>query len=48
MEPFMDPETTVCSIPTQIKITDDPITIGKPIANTQILFIRQKECQWPG
>jgi amino acid adenylation domain-containing protein len=29
-------ETTVCSLLTQIKITDDPITIGKPIANTQI------------
>lgn len=32
-------ETTVCSFLTQISIHDNPITIGKPIANTQVYFL---------
>ena len=32
-------ETTVCSVLTQINSTDDPITIGKPIANTKIYLL---------
>ena len=32
-------ETTVCSIITQITANDDPITIGKPIANTTIFIL---------
>ena len=35
-------ETTVCSILTQISINDNPITIGKPIANTQIYLLDKK------
>ncbi|WP_264565378.1 polyketide synthase [Flavobacterium sp. N3904] len=32
-------ETTVCSFLTQISINDNPITIGKPIANTQVYLL---------
>lgn len=32
-------ETTVCSFLTQISINDDPITIGKPIANTTVYLL---------
>ncbi|WP_281337150.1 non-ribosomal peptide synthetase [Flavobacterium eburneipallidum] len=32
-------ETTVCSLLTQISINDDPITIGKPIANTIVYLL---------
>ena len=32
-------ETTVCSFLTQITINDDPITIGKPIANTTVYLL---------
>ena len=32
-------ETTVCCILTKILATDNPITIGKPIANTQIYLL---------
>lgn len=32
-------ETTVCSFLTQISIKDDPITIGKPIANTTVYLL---------
>lgn len=32
-------ETTVCCILTKILATDDPIAIGKPIANTQIYLL---------
>ena len=32
-------ETTVCSFLTKITETDDPITIGKPVANTQAYFL---------
>ncbi|GAA4819484.1 amino acid adenylation domain-containing protein [Litoribaculum gwangyangense] len=35
-------ETTVCCILTQISKTDNPITIGKPIANTQIYLLNPK------
>jgi amino acid adenylation domain-containing protein len=35
-------ETTVCSLLTQINNTDDTITIGKPIANTQIYLLDSK------
>ena len=35
-------ETTVCCILTQISINDNPITIGKPIANTQIYLLDPK------
>lgn len=35
-------ETTVCSFLTQITINDNPITIGKPIANTQIYLLDTK------
>ncbi len=32
-------ETTVCSILTRISINDNPITVGKPIANTQLYLL---------
>jgi amino acid adenylation domain-containing protein len=32
-------ETTVCAVLTQISNNDNPITIGKPIANTQIYLL---------
>jgi amino acid adenylation domain-containing protein len=32
-------ETTVCSFLTQITVNDDPITIGKPIANTTVYLL---------
>lgn len=32
-------ETTVCSFLTQIKINDNPITIGKPVANTTVYLL---------
>lgn len=32
-------ETTVCSIITKISVNDNPITIGKPIANTNIYIL---------
>lgn len=32
-------ETTVCSFLTQISINDNPINIGKPIANTQVYLL---------
>ncbi|SHH12269.1 amino acid adenylation domain-containing protein [Flavobacterium micromati] len=35
-------ETTVCSSLTQINSTDDPLTIGKPVANTQIYLLDTK------
>ena len=36
-------ETTVCSFLTQITINDDPITIGKPIANTNVYLLDAKK-----
>jgi amino acid adenylation domain-containing protein len=35
-------ETTVCSFLTKISINDNPITIGKPIANTQVYILDKK------
>lgn len=35
-------ETTVCCILTQISKNDNPITIGKPVANTQIYLLNPK------
>jgi amino acid adenylation domain-containing protein len=35
-------ETTVCSALTKISVNDNPITIGKPIANTQIYILNEK------
>jgi amino acid adenylation domain-containing protein len=35
-------ETTVCCALTQISVNDNPITIGKPIANTQIYILDPK------
>ncbi len=35
-------ETTVCSFLTQITLNDNPITIGKPIANTQVYLLDTK------
>ncbi|MCW2121111.1 polyketide synthase [Flavobacterium sp. 7A] len=32
-------ETTVCCLSTQITKEDDPITVGKPVANTQIYLL---------
>jgi non-ribosomal peptide synthetase component F len=34
-------ETTVCSVLTQISNNDNPITIGRPIANTQIYLLNK-------
>ncbi|MEO9892789.1 amino acid adenylation domain-containing protein [Aurantibacter sp.] len=36
-------ETTVCSILTQINEKDDPIVVGKPIANTQIHLLDENK-----